>query len=355
MAALIAAFLLVTWLSNYVSAISRVATLNYGGEAVQFTRNNPLAVIALFNSSDRRHRMKRSIFHALVQEGEDTHENEGLFFAESNSEGVYNWLSKSIPWLNPFDPQITLFKSLDNGDGDVRSSAVSFDWPSNLAGSYSKLKQWLLRESNPIIINLFFAKAMDNDDTEDTDDVKTRAMLRSQRGRAFAAFRQTRISKFIVIVNSKGKEMRKARGKKKNREINDAVSAFAELHRDTLFVFYIDVGDDSRALAMANSVLKISGLDELDENKVIEEGAPTSPVAVMVGLNATLVYDGYYEEDPLLWFMKDWIDGGSGGCTGNWELPKQLLGKNKGKHKRKKGSSKKKQGKSSPNKGGELR
>ena len=57
------------------------------------------------------------------------------------------------------------------------------------------------------------------------------------------------------------------------------------------------------------------------------------PLGIMLGETGTLVFDGLYQDEPLEWFLNDWIEQGAGGCEGVW---KDKSKKKKSKKKKKK-------------------
>ncbi len=303
---------------------------NYPREAVEFTREHDVAVIALLNNASSVKR-KKKIFRAVA---ESETGGGGKAFGYSTNNKVFNWVKNSLKWLEEEDASygtVTIFRNLERDDGDMRADAITYTWPTDadLDEAYNGLKMFLTKETLPEIIAI---KPMpDFDDKQPATQLgdgknwkevfSAKRIAEGQLQRAGAALAQNELSKFVVILNSKGVKARTKKGKRKLKDVNGALSAFAQLHKGEVLVFTLDVGEE-RTLPIANSALAMNGLEPLDEAAVRERGEPESPLGIMVGRNATTYFDGYYEEDPLSSFLEDWKERGSGGCPGVWTEPK---------------------------------
>mmetsp|Transcript_63675 Transcript_63675/g.175732 ORF Transcript_63675/g.175732 Transcript_63675/m.175732 type:complete len:127 (-) Transcript_63675:2962-3342(-) len=98
-------------------------------------------------------------------------------------------------------------------------------------------------------------------------------------------------------------------------ETKNALKVFAMDNRDDVVVLTVDIRLEPHSTAIAESILKLAGVS-WEEAKF--DGKMDRPFAVILGETGSLVFDGFYQREPIEWFWNDWKEQGSGGSSGKW-------------------------------------
>ena len=151
---------------------------------------------------------------------------------------------------------------------------------------WGQTRSWIFRESLPPVLRLGTVKAMS----------------KALATRTHMAFKQGVVSKFMVLHNEDI-----------DQDTKLALLTYAREHWNDLMVLTVDMRVEPHASAIGMTILKMA---DVPEEAVA--GKMERPLAVMVSNEATLVYDGLYQTEPMEWFWNDWAEQGSGGALGRW-------------------------------------
>uniref|UniRef100_A0A7S2ME33 Thioredoxin domain-containing protein n=1 Tax=Octactis speculum TaxID=3111310 RepID=A0A7S2ME33_9STRA len=276
-----------------------VVNMQFAADAKDLLKDNEVALIVLFDPDNAEQKKMRTILRRVGQSEE--FEGVGVAVADSTEQR----LLEHFQVTKEMTPFARLYRPFDaNGDRPDQQPQkpviLTYDGP----WEYSALKSFLYKESLPPVLRL---GAMD----------KTTPALAA---RTFMSFRQETISKFMVLHHGPLAQ-----------ETYDELLAYGLKHRDVLSVICVDMSLD-RAKEIGHNLLHMSGLERDAVHAKMER-----PLSIFVGSSATLVYDGFYEAEPLDWFFNDWMEQGAGGCSGTWK------DKKKGKKSKKKRKAAKKE------------